>query len=145
MITKLNKRQLAFILSEKVEDTRAMMCSAWATMTEVKNTAYWNKQNKVVDKFPEFMDVPLLAAGLNMPGLQQAINDIHNNYLKRAATRKWILCDIPEKQIEKNTKTGRSKKPQIPVALRSLISDKVRVEVASYWQEKYPQLYPEYV
>lgn len=49
--------------------------------------------------------------------LSAAIMDIQENYLKRSASKKWILCDFPEKQMI----TKRKDQIKIPSALASLL------------------------
>ena len=93
----LNKNQLAFILDIKAKDARAKMCHAWAASKGIPNTAIRNKKEKIEDNYPDAMPIDLLAEHLNLPTLQSSVDDIQDNYLKRPASKKWILCDFPEK------------------------------------------------
>lgn len=126
----LNSQQLAFILDIKKEDARAMMCNAWTRSEGMpKETAYKNvpkakrKKNKIEDPFPLAMPIDILAKELNLPTLQQACDDIENNYLARNATKKFILWDFPEKAIKKFETDNKTKpyKLEIPPALRSML------------------------
>lgn len=135
----LNKSQLAFILDIKAEDARAKMCVAWCAEKQIENKAYYNPgTGKLIDEYPDAMSIELLSKHLNLPTLQESVNDIKYNYLKRPATKKWILCDYPEKEIEKGTKSGKPViKLNIPKALRLLISQPVQKEIKKQWHERY--------
>lgn len=135
----LNKSQLAFILDIKAEDARAKMCHAWCCDKEITNMAYRDPEtDKLVDTYPDAMPIEILAKHLNLPTLQDSVNDIKDNYLNRPATKKWILCDYPEKEIEKGTKAGKAIiKLNIPKALRLLISQPVQKEIKKQWHERY--------
>lgn len=135
----LNKSQLAFILDIKTEDARAKMCVAYCAEEGIENKASWNEQTgKVEDTYPDGMPIKILSKHLNLPTLQQSVDDIKDNYLNRPATKKWILCDFPEKEIEKGTKSGKAIiKLNIPKALRSLINQSVQKEIKKQWHERY--------
>lgn len=135
----LNKSQLAFILDIKAEDARAKMCVAWCAEKRIENKAYYHlKTEKLIDDYPDAMPIEILSRHLNLPTLQDSVNDIKENYLKRPATKKWILCDYPEKEIEKGTKAGKPViKLNIPKALRLLISQPVQKEIKKQWHERY--------
>lgn len=127
-MNSLNKSQLAFILDIKAEDARAKMCVAWCNDKQIENKAYYHPvTEKLIDEYPDFMPIEILSKHLNLPTLQQSVDDIEKNYLNRPATKKWILCDYPEKEIEKGTKAGKAIiKLAIPKALRSMISSDVQ-------------------
>lgn len=135
----LNKSQLAFILDIKAEDARAKMCVAWCNEKQIENKAYYHPETeKLIDDYPDAMPIEILSKHLNLPTLQESVNDIKDNYLVRPATKKWILCDYPEKEIEKGTKAGRAIiKLNIPKALRLLISQPVQKEIKRQWHERY--------
>ena len=101
----INAQQLAFLLQIKKQDARAKMCAAWASSKGIENTAYYNEEGKLIDDFPNAMPVDMLEAEINA-NLVMAVSDIESNYLTRAASKKWILCDFPEKQIEKFNKAN---------------------------------------
>jgi hypothetical protein len=134
----LNKNQLAFILDIKAEDARAKMCHAWCTHEGIENKAFRNEKEKIEDDYPEAMPIEILASQLNLPTLQQSVDDIVNNYLNRPASKKWILCDYPEKEIEKGTKAGKPLiKLNIPKALRSMVKQDVQKEIKKEWHSRY--------
>lgn len=131
----LNKSQLAFILGIKAEPARAKMCVAWCAEKNIENLATWNDETgKLEDEYPNAMPIEILAKHLNLPTLQQSVDDIQDNYLNRPATKKWILCDFPEKEIEKGKKAGKAViKLNIPKALRSMISQPVQKQIKKEW------------
>lgn len=133
MRTHLNKQQLAFILDIKAEDARAKMCVAWAKSIGKPNDAYRNEKEKIVDTYPVDMSIEILASGLNLPTLQESVNDIENNYLKRPASRKWILQDFPEKGIKLAAEKGKRFNFKIPPALKSLLNEASIKEIEGYW------------
>jgi len=133
----LNKTQLAFILDIKAEDARLKMTHAWCKIHAIKNDAFLNLKDKVEDPYPAAMEISVLAEGLNLPNLQAMVDDIHNNYLVRPATKKWILCDYPEKEIKSMLVKGKGKALALPKALHSLLSAKTIAEVKREWTERY--------
>lgn len=135
----LNKTQLAFILDIKVEDARAKMCHVWATAHSEENKAYRHPEtDKLIDPYPDTMEIEMLSKHLNLPTLQSSVDDIVKNYLNRPASKKWILCDYPEKEIQKGTQAGKALiKLNIPRALRSMITQVVQREIKSEWQSRY--------
>lgn len=137
-MNSLNKSQLAFILDIKSQDARAKMCFAWCRDKRIENKAYYDENEKLIDEYPEVMSIDLLSFHLSIPTLQQSVDDIRENYLNRPASKKWILCDYPEKEIEKGTKAGKPViKLNIPKALRSLIKPDVQKKIKSEWMERY--------
>lgn len=135
----LNKSQLAFILDIKAEDARAKMCVAWCSDKVIENKAYWDDETKkLIDEYPDAMPIEILSKHLNLPTLQQSVDDIQDNYLNRPASKKWILCDYPEKEIEKGTKTGKALiKLNLPKVLRTLIGQPIQKEIKKEWRKRY--------
>lgn len=136
----LNKQQLAFLLDIKVEDARAKMCHAWCREQGIENKAYVNKKGKIMDTYPEAMLVEMLAKHLNLPTLQDSITDIRENFLVRAATKKWILSDYPEKKIKSHNEACKPGKPSltIPAGLKSMLPTDSVVAIISEWKHRYP-------
>lgn len=130
----LNKKQLAFILDIKAEEARAKMCVAWCKDKGITNKAFINDKDKVVDEYPETMPIEMLSSQLNLPTLQSSVDDIVQNYLSRKASRKWILCDYPEKKIGLGVKTSSIK---IPPALRSMLPSESVKTIQEYWSKNY--------
>ncbi len=138
-MTFLNSQQLAFILDIKKEDARAKMCHAWCTDKGIQNRAKRNAKNKIIDDYPGAMPVEMLARMLNLPTLQNSVDDIINNYLSRPATKKYILCDYPEKMVLKAQEDGKRPKLAIPPGLRSMLPTAIVTQIFDYWQTHYPQ------
>jgi hypothetical protein len=134
----INSKQLAFILDIQKEDARAKMCTAWAKSQGIENAAEWSKTGKIIDVYPVTMEVEMLAKELNIPTLSQMILDVADNYLKRPAYKKWILCDYPEKEIKKCKESGKPFKLSIPTGLRSLLSDADLNVIKSEWRTRFP-------
>lgn len=137
MITQLSKTQLAFILDIKVESARAKMCVAWCKHKDIVNKAWVNDKNKVIDDYPDLMDISILSEHLNLPTLQDSVNDITENYLKRPGSKKWILCDYPEKEIKKIQDSGSKRKVSIPKALKSLLPNDQQEIILKEWNKRY--------
>jgi hypothetical protein len=133
----LNAQQLAFVLDIKKEDARAKMCVAWSSDKGEENKAERNAKGKLVDPYPVAMPIDMLAEKLNLPTLQQSVDDICENYLKRPASKKWILCDFPEKHLAKNKEAGQDKVINIPSALKSFLKKEDRELIANEWQARY--------
>lgn len=135
MITFLNKKQLAFILDINQEDARAKMCHAWAKSKKETQKAEWSKlkKHKIEDNYPVAISIEVLATELNIPNLQEMVNEIHDNYLKRQATKKFILFDFPEKEL----KTKRKDEVHIPPGLKSLMPDEIIQEIKTQWVKRY--------
>jgi len=140
MITFLNKRQLGFILDINQEDARARMCNAWANSKKEKQHAQWaidektgKQKHKVKDDYPDAMSIEVLSAELNLPNLQSMVNDIHDNFLTRPGTKKWILCDYPEKQLE----TKRQHEVHVPPALKSLLPQPSLEIIQKEWTKRF--------
>lgn len=134
----LNAQQLAFILDIKKEDARAKMCHAWCSAKKINNTAF-RQGTKIIDDYPQAMEVSMLSAELNLPTLQDAVNDITENYLNRPASKKWILCDYPEKQIKKLEDAGKTApfKVSIPPALKSMLPSSQQEKIKNEWQTRF--------
>lgn len=125
----LNSQQLAFILDIKKEDARAKMCNAWEkdkgiekvktiTGPALKGAELDPVKKKIKDDYPLAMPVKMLSEQLNLPSLQSMVDDIVNNYLIRPASKKYILCDYPEKLVLKAKEEGKKPKAKIPAAKR---------------------------
>lgn len=137
-MNELDAQQLGFILDIKKEDARAKMCVAWANSRGEQNKATWNRTGtKVDDPYPKTMPISLLAKELNLPTLQQSVDDIVNNYLMRPTTKKWILCDYPENEIRKSKEAGRRKAPKIPPALRSMLPKETQETILNEWRVRH--------
>lgn len=147
----LNAQQLAFILDIKKEDARAKMCNAWCKAHGIEKTDSWKVEvkaerdgkGKVKDDYPFAMPVDMLSNHLNLPTLQQMIDDIVNNYLTRPATKKYILCDYPEKLVLKAKEDGVKPKAVIPPALRSMLPIETQRTILDEWMRRYAQFRPE--
>lgn len=146
----LNSQQLAFILDIKKEDARAKMCNAWEKENGIEKKGFFkenlagatrNIRKKIEDPYPQAMLIEMLSRQLNLPGLEQAVIDIHNNYLKRPASRKYILHEYPEKFIKKKYDEGDKNPPfhiTLPPALLSLLSNSTVKEIYEEWKKRFP-------
>lgn len=142
----LNAQQLAFILDIKKEDARFKMVNAWCKAKGVPNNLerkHDGKLDKETDKYPEAMPIDLLAWQLNLPTLQDSVDDIVNNYLIRPASKKYILCDLPEKLILKAKEDGHKPKMAIPPALRSMLPTKTVEIIFAEWKLRFKEFRPE--
>lgn len=139
MLTFLNSQQLAFILEIKKEDARAKMCYAWCKYKGIENEATRNTKNKIVDSYPQAMPIEVLSKELNLPMLQDSVNDICNNFLNRPGTKKWILCDFPEKEIKSRVDKGMPNpyKINIPPALKSMLPTSIQNQIMEEWRKRY--------
>lgn len=142
-MTQLNSQQLAFILDIKKEDARAKIVRAFEKSKGIDlregvdmKTASRTAKGKINDEYPQFIKIELLAAGLNIPDLQKMVDDICENYLKRPATRKFILADYPEKHIKKCESEGKEFPVKIgwPPALKSMLSESSVSEIHNFWK-----------
>lgn len=144
-MTSLNAQQLAFILDIKKEDARAQMCNAWCKAHGIPNDrddegpkiakTTRSKGKKIVDPWPHEMLIEMLAEQLNLPSLQQMVNDIRENYLVRPATRRYILQQYPEKKILAGEAEGKTYPipVDLPPALKSMLPDETIKSIYNAW------------
>lgn len=147
----INKNQLAFVLDIKVEDARAKMCAAWckAKGIEPEQTiagprtakASRDEKKKIKDPYPLVMEVAMIAEFANLPDLAFACNDIENNYLKRPASRKYILADYPDKVMAKQRSEGKPFNLKLPPALVAMINLADQRTIDQEWRKRYPEAY----
>lgn len=148
---KINYKQLAFLLDIKairaLEHILAAHCKATGlTLPAPAETAneylfnYNEKGQKTTrSTWPDSMEVEKLEKHLGI-SLQSAIDDIRENYLNRAATKRWILCDFPENKVRLAQEAGKKNCTlQIPPALKSLISPDVAAEIGKEWEKRFPK------
>lgn len=148
---KLNYKQLAFILDVKairaLEHILLAFCKESGkqlpTPAETANEYLFNFDEKgkktTRTTWPDSMEVEKLEKHLGI-SLQSAIDDIRENYLNRAATKRWILCDFPEKKIKLSQEQGKKFCTlQIPPPLKSLISPTVAAQIGKEWESRFPK------
>lgn len=140
MIQEIDKKQLALLLKITADDARRMMIVAWckAAGTKINMGNEGSKFKYFDDDYPKKMDVDMLARELNLPLLRMAIDDIHKNYLKRGATRGYIL-NYPRQIILQRLSAG-DKSPleiDIPPTLKSFLSIDDREEIVNVWKERF--------
>lgn len=147
MITTLNKTQLAFLLDLKLVDARKKMISAYCTWKRfdpkveyVTNPKTGTVKMHELVEYPVEMDIKMLAEYLNLPTLQAMVDDITYNYMKRSATKKYILSDFPEQEINKMKSEGKNKKINIPPALKSMLLPETVKEIEIEWYKRYKHL-----
>lgn len=141
----LNAQQLAFILDIKKEDARARMCNAWCKEKGIPNEkddggpkvagAKRSKSKKIEDPYPLEMEIEVLARQLNIPTLQQMVDDIRENYLTRPATRRYILQLYPEKKILSGEADGKTYPipVDLPPALKSMLPTETIKTIYNAW------------
>lgn len=139
-MTTLTKQQFAFILDIKAEEARAKMCVAYAKFKGEENKAEIDHKNKVVDPYPKDIAISILAEHLNLPTLQEMVNDIRYNYLIRPASKKWILYDYPEKQLKLREAAGKPRKIVIPPGLKALLPEKTIQTIKLEWKKRYSKV-----
>jgi hypothetical protein len=138
MITSLTKQQLAFILDIKAEEARAKMCVAYCKFKGIENEAEINSKGKVTDPYPQAIDIDILSVHLNLPTLKAMVEDIEKNFLIRPASKKWILCDYPEKKLKALKEAGDKRlRVTIPSGLKSMLSDKTQQIIKNQWLQRY--------
>lgn len=147
----LHYKQLAFVLDiepiEALEKIIAIHCKIKGIQTpavQTKITDYLHgidkKGKKLRNSMPETMDIDTLSEHLGIPTLRTAVQDIKENYLNRPATKKWILCDYPEKLIKAAQTAGKKETTlTLPGALKSLLTDQVAATIATEWRERFPK------
>lgn len=143
----LNYKQLAFVLDIPPIKALEKIISIHCTMKNIDKPRRCEKVNeylfdfamkngekiKVRNNMPEVMDIETLSEKLNLPTLQASVDDICANYLNRPATKKWILCDYPEKQLVNKTKN----QIKIPEALRSMLPTEQINEIQKVWNQRF--------
>ncbi len=136
----LNAQQLAFVLDIKKDDARAKMCNAWCKSKNIPNKAERILGGKIIDDYPQAMPIEMLSEQLNLPTLQEMVDDIEKNYLVRPASKKYILCDYPEKFLLKSATTGADKKIDLPAALKTMLPADVKERIVKEWQTRFPKI-----
>jgi hypothetical protein len=108
----LNSKQLAFILDIEVQEAREKMVYAHCK-----------------------------ANGLSVPQRRKKedLADIEANYLTRPASKKWILCDYPEKKIKSFAESGGRHKLSLPGALASLLPKATQDVIMQEWRARFPK------
>lgn len=132
----LTYKQLAFILDiEPIEAVRKIIF----VHCKVKGVEVPKKFNQIKEYYfkdspwPMELEIDLLATYLNLPDLQRAVDDIHDNYMKRSPTRKYILLDYPEKEIRNKPRD----KIRVPTVLASLLKPEDVDFITSEWSRRY--------
>lgn len=136
MITSLSKRQLAFVLKIKQTEAEDKMLYAFAKHKGVYDP---DGYPPIPDDFdcPDQIKIELLTKYLNLPDLQESVNDIHNNFFTRSTTKGWIM-EYPQKVIDAKTEKGE---PcyiiHLPPAMRSLVREDIQEEIIKAWENRY--------
>lgn len=134
----LNEQQLAFVLQVTKKEARAKMCHAWCKFHDIQNEAYVTDKNKIHDEYPKTMPIGILSQGLNIPDLQQIVDDIELHYLDRPATKKWILCDYPENELRLKHNKGDKLSLNIPSGLKQFLPDLTQETIKKEWRSRFP-------
>lgn len=149
-MTSLTYKQLAFILDVKPVEALEMILSVYCktkgkplpaardNATEYLFNFDEKGRKKGRNDLPEALDIGLLSVHLNLPTLQQAVEDIEKNYLVRPATKKYILCDYPEKQIKSCRDNDKPLKISFPSVLESLLPTSIVETIRKEWEKRFP-------
>jgi hypothetical protein len=148
----LNSKQLAFILDIEVQEAREKMVYAHCKANGLSVPQRRKKEDlaDAADKkskkdyinyaeYPIAVSIEILSDKLNIPTLQQSVNDIEANYLTRPASKKWILCDYPEKKIKSFAESGGRHKLSLPGALASLLPKATQDVIMQEWRARFPK------
>lgn len=146
-MTTLTANQLAFILKCTVDDARRMMAHAVEKSegSTVATGGINQETRKLIyneDDYQRPVTISILSKQLGMPHLQNAVDDICNNYLKRPQSRGYIY-NLPNEVIQKRLKEYDNKdlipmyKPDIPKVLKSFFSDDIKSKIYDVWRERY--------
>ncbi len=122
---KIDSKQLAYVLGMTHKKAKV-------TMLRAKNPSANEEQIEVDFTVSDVIEMNIddfeKATGIQ---LRMAVDDIVNNTLKRAASRKRILQDYPLSKL----KTEKPPKQiRLPAELRSMLSDEDLKEIESYWR-----------
>jgi proteasome lid subunit RPN8/RPN11 len=138
----INYKQLAFLLD--IEAVHALEKIIFAYCQENKKalpppkriTKESPKPYTVTDykkmDYPQEVVLSVLEKHTGLT-LAPSIRDIQENYLIRSASKKWILCDFPEKEL----KTKPKDKIRIPPGLKSLLNENAITTIQNEWHRRY--------
>jgi len=132
----LSYKQLAFILDiEPIEAARKIIFVHCRTHgLGVPRTSHLIRDYYFKGSdWPMEMDVEVLSKHLNLPDLQMAIDDIREKYLTRQGTKKYILCDYPEKELKLKLK----EQVRMPSVLASLLKPSDVEFIQNEWFKRY--------
>lgn len=136
----INYKQLAFILDIKPVEALEKIISVHCKVTNRAVPARCQTVKEYLkNNWTESLDVGLLALHLNLPTLQASVVDISRNYLVRPATKKWILCDYPEKQLKLCSDNDRPFRIPFPKALESLLPVETSETIREEWRKRFPK------
>lgn len=138
----INYKQLAFLLDVEAVHALEKIIFAWCQENKKtppppkKITKESPKPYTVTDlkkmNYPSEIQLDVLERHSKLI-LAPAIRDIQENYLTRAASKKWILCDFPEKEMITKPKN----KIKIPSALESLLNPDTVETIKLEWNKRY--------
>lgn len=133
VLDKITAKQLAFLLNIKVKDAVKIVCQ----VMEYDYSSFEESGGKdcemIVDRFETKRGY----------SLRPYLEDIYNNYMKRGATRSYLM-DLPQKKINDYEKKGLGVpgKVSIPAVLSSLMSAESKKQVLKGWQQRYNDRFP---
>lgn len=132
----INYKQLAFLLDIEAVEALEKIIFAYCAENKKPIPAQPPKPYKVTDykrmNYPQEISLAVLEKHSKLI-LSPAIRDIQENYLVRPGSKKWILCDFPEKEL----KTKPKNKIKIPSGLKSLLPEQIIQEIQSEWHKRY--------
>jgi hypothetical protein len=134
-MTHLTYKQLAFLLDITDLEAYEKFLAIDSSVTGKPTPSPCNTITRYRDqgyKAPE-LSIDILSKKLNLPNIQDALIDISENYLKRPAAKKYILCDYPEKKLE----TLEKHKVKIPSVLASLLKPETVAIIRKEWEKRF--------
>lgn len=134
----LSAQQLAFILDIKVQEAKDKIIYAYCKDKGWPVPLLKKENKKDRAEYPNQISIALLAKYHNLPTLQSMVDDINDNYLTRKASKKWILCDYPEKLIAKWVESGEKHRLTIPPGLKSMLKNEDVIKIMDEWRERHP-------
>ena len=145
-LKSLNATQLAYILSCRKKEARDKMIYSFIQEDRSLESMLPNYLGGYSDGFPESQSIAILSQYVGNPILQEMVDDIRFNYMKRSGTRGHILNFHNEKLdkfFNNCSVTGNWDKSiniRVPNGLKSLLSLDVYEEILEGWNEKFKQL-----
>lgn len=138
----INAQQLALLLDIKVSDAKdKIVACIFKKNGEVIPRMTKKQKKEFVKDYPGYLPVKDLSEHLGIPNLDVLIEDIHENFLKRNATKKYILSDHPEKHIKSCEKAGKLRDIKIPPGLKSFLKQSDIDFIHQKWRERYAGWY----
>jgi hypothetical protein len=123
----ITAKQLGYLLGISTSDAIGKIMYA-RDKYKIKTPPDENEKNPAIDidKMSKHLDIDLMFY----------IGDIKFNYMKRSATRGFIM-NYPDSKLKPNKDGKIPRSVSIPPILKSFLSDLVAKEIVEAWKEKY--------